>query len=455
MLQTSAAIPQDGTGGAIDLGRYLRPKYLMDLARRRLLYFLIPFLLIAPAGAAVVLMLPPIYLSEGRLLVESQRIPTELVRPTVTSLAAERIQIIEQRLTTRDNMLALVEKYKLFANRRDVLSSTELVDLMKERTKIRPLELGRRVGDRVTMALTVGFEHEQPDVAAKVAGELVTLILNEDLRNRTSRANETTRFLAREVSRLQAELAAVDTQIAELRRSRAETAQATQARQQATLEQTSAEIAKLKTERLAKANQLSWNHPEVQSLNRRIIALERTVSAPVPTNQPTETADTALESLENQQGYLQKSLEDVSRKLAAARMGEALERDQQAEKLEVIEQPVQPQRPIRPHRLKLVVLVLGLALFAGAGLTFATEALDSTIRTRADLMRMVDSHLIVAIPFVETHQDRVWRQWNLLRTVLFALVLVVAAVAAALMFLPPLDILWEEAQVRFLRYFAR
>ena len=45
------------------------------------------------------------------------------------------------------------------------------------------------------------------------------------------------------------------------------------------------------------------------------------------------------------------ALEDANRKLAAARLGENLERNQQSERLQVIEQRgFVPQRPIRTDR---------------------------------------------------------------------------------------------------------
>src|SRR3712207_1422473 len=113
MLQTSAIQYEAAPESSVDFSKFLSPRYLLDLVKRRLLYFLVPLVLIAPAGATVVMLLPAIYLSEGKILVESQRIPTELVRPTVTSLAAERIQVMEQRLMTRDNIMSLIDKYKL------------------------------------------------------------------------------------------------------------------------------------------------------------------------------------------------------------------------------------------------------------------------------------------------------------------------------------------------------
>ena len=54
----------------------------------------------------------------------------------------------------------------------------------------------------------------------KVANELVTMILREDVRSRTEFASETTRFLAKEVKRLESQLAANDAQIAALNQAR-------------------------------------------------------------------------------------------------------------------------------------------------------------------------------------------------------------------------------------------
>ena len=51
---------------------------------------------------------------------------------------------------------------------------------------------------------------------------------------------------------------------------------------------------------------------------------------------------------------VQQNLETTSQKLAAARRGESLERDQFSERLEVLEQAVPPQKPIKPNRPKMI-----------------------------------------------------------------------------------------------------
>src|SRR5437899_48674 len=119
----------------------LDPSHYFEILKKRIFYILVPFILVAAVGSAVVMVWPPTYLSEGKILVESQQIPIDLVRPTVTATAKERLQVIEQRVMTRDNVLALMDKYGIFADRRDTLSRTELLDLMRENTSIKSLDL--------------------------------------------------------------------------------------------------------------------------------------------------------------------------------------------------------------------------------------------------------------------------------------------------------------------------
>ena len=78
-----------------DYGYLLQPAYYLGVLRRRWPYFLIPFCSVVLVGGAITYLWPAAYFSEGKILVQSQLIPTELVRPTVTSAAQERIQVID------------------------------------------------------------------------------------------------------------------------------------------------------------------------------------------------------------------------------------------------------------------------------------------------------------------------------------------------------------------------
>src|SRR5882672_4887459 len=108
--------------GEASQSHFLQPSFYWQLIKRRALDFIIPFILVLVVGLAVAVLLPATYVSEGKILVQSQQIPTELVRPTVTSAAQERIQVIEQRTMTRENLLAMIDKFQLFPEKRTLMS---------------------------------------------------------------------------------------------------------------------------------------------------------------------------------------------------------------------------------------------------------------------------------------------------------------------------------------------
>jgi uncharacterized protein involved in exopolysaccharide biosynthesis len=415
----------------------LRPAYYWELVKRRALFIALPFLVIAVSGVAVAMLWPPTYLSEGKILVQSQEIPTELVRPTVTNAAQERIQVIEQRTMTRENLLAIIDKFKLFPEQRNLMSATQLVELMKKRTSIapisQPLAFTRRT-DNPTIVFTVGFEDPDPTTASRVANELVTRILNEDLRDRTSRATETTKFLGRDVQKLQAENAAIEAKVAE--------AKASQLKPNSS---GSDQVAQLRAEYLQKSAIYSEKHPLMKALKRQLEAAEKIASP----NGGGGAVD--LDALQSQLEASQKNLDTAISKYQAAQLGEALEKNQQSEKLEVIEQPTVPQEPVKPNRPKIIGLSLLLGLAAGGGLTLLLEMLDSTIRRSSDIYSLVESHLVVTVPYIVTQRELL-RSKRVRRFVTLSIVPVLVVLLIAVYFLmPPLDLIIAKARVGLIR----
>ena len=199
--------------------QYIDYQYVVTIIRRRALLFVAVFMAIAGIGTVVTYSLPSIYVSSATILVESQQIPSDFVRAIVTSQAEQRIQIIEQRMKARSTILSMIEKFSLYDNERGDLSTTELVDLARERIIIgRILLSGGRAGSQNTIAFTVAFEDESPTKAAQVANELVTMILEENVRARRSTATETKEFLEREADIRERELVELESEITHFKR---------------------------------------------------------------------------------------------------------------------------------------------------------------------------------------------------------------------------------------------
>ena len=72
----------------------------------------------------------------------------------------------------------------------------------------------RRRGASATISFTVSFEYGDARAAQKVTSELVTLFLDENIKTRTARAEDTSEFLKKESERLGAQITIMGEQIA-------------------------------------------------------------------------------------------------------------------------------------------------------------------------------------------------------------------------------------------------
>lgn len=199
------------------------PREYLDILRRRRWRLVFPFVAVLIIAAVVSVAIPPIYRSTATVLIEEPEVPREYVQSTITSFAAQRLQVIQQRVMTTQNLISMINKFNLYPERRarDPVSviaqdfrdqiSFDLVsaDVVDPRS-------GRAT--RATIAFNVSFDDRQPAVAQKVASELVSLYMDENLRDRREKAAEATGFLAEEAKRLGAVVSDVEAKLAEFKR---------------------------------------------------------------------------------------------------------------------------------------------------------------------------------------------------------------------------------------------
>ncbi len=185
---------------------------LLRMVRRRFLIIASLSMLGVMATLFLAYILPPVYQAQARILVESQQIPTELARSTVTASAQERLQVIQQRLMARDNLVELIGKHGLFADRPD-LSPTEKIQRLREATAIVPT-----TGAGVLAGVMIQVTLNNPVQVAAVANDFSEIVLSQNARVRTERAAETLGFFRREETRLAKAVTAVEKEITDFKR---------------------------------------------------------------------------------------------------------------------------------------------------------------------------------------------------------------------------------------------
>ena len=200
----------------LDLGDYLAA------FRRRKGLILTVAGIVFLIGLITAFVWPPTYQSSATILIEAQEVPTELIQSTVTSFAAQQIQVISQRVMARSNLMEIVEKYKLYEKDRKRKTTEELLAKMREDIGIDMITaeiMDPRTGRPgvATIAFSLSYESTSPPQAQKVASELTTLFLNENLKSRTEKAAETYDFLTAEANRLIDDIARIEGQLSEFK----------------------------------------------------------------------------------------------------------------------------------------------------------------------------------------------------------------------------------------------
>jgi uncharacterized protein involved in exopolysaccharide biosynthesis len=190
---------------------------VLRMLRRRLPLLALATAIGVAASIFYALGRPPLYETSAKILVEPQQITDELARSTVNLSAAERLQLIEQRLLARDSLVAVIERLGLFADAPG-LGMTDKVELMRAAVRIDSISVsGQNQGwgsSAGLFAFTITVRLGDAEQAAEVANEFVDSAIQQNLRVRAERARDTLAYFEEEEARVGASVAAVEAEIA-------------------------------------------------------------------------------------------------------------------------------------------------------------------------------------------------------------------------------------------------
>jgi uncharacterized protein involved in exopolysaccharide biosynthesis len=179
-------------------------------------------LIILAAATAGALLWPATYRSTGTILIEQQELPSDLVQSTITSYADQRIQVISQRVMTTDNLLRIVQRYDLYPKLRKNKTREELLARMRKDIQFQMISadvMDPRQGraTKADIAFAVSYNSESPDLAARVANELVSLYLDENVKTRRQQTADAASFLEDQADQLNKDIDGLQAKIADFK----------------------------------------------------------------------------------------------------------------------------------------------------------------------------------------------------------------------------------------------
>ncbi len=198
------------------------PDYVALVRRRRRLIFTTAASLLA-ASVALAFLLPAVYRSTATILIEEQEIPPDLVRSAIATYADQRIETIKQQVLSRSTLWRIVEQYDLYKSLRKRSPTEEVLerfvkDIQIDVMNVKVIDKRTQNPTQATIAFTLAYDGETPETAQKIANELTSLFLGENLKTRERHAQETTAFLKRESESLARHIQELEAKIAAVKR---------------------------------------------------------------------------------------------------------------------------------------------------------------------------------------------------------------------------------------------
>jgi uncharacterized protein involved in exopolysaccharide biosynthesis len=184
---------------------------------RKLLILSFPLILFPMIIIAFVL--PDVFRSSAIVLIENPRVPPNLVPSTVTSFADQRIQTMTQEATSRTRILNLVSKFDLLPEKRNKLTTEDLVERVRKRITMTPIDAEIKKATEIkpillTIAFQLSYDDEDPKKSQKVTNELVSYYMEKNIEDRDKHAKTTSKFLQEQLQQAKETVSSLEAKLA-------------------------------------------------------------------------------------------------------------------------------------------------------------------------------------------------------------------------------------------------
>jgi polysaccharide chain length determinant protein (PEP-CTERM system associated) len=174
-------------------GKKYKPEDLVAIAWSKRWFIILPFIVATVSAIAYAASQPDRYRSQTSIIVTPQQVPTNFVQSTITTMLADRLQMINQQILSRARLERIVEEFNLYSEMRSVRLMEDVIEQMRSDIDINiQANRDRRAN---TGAFTVSYESNNPRTALLVTERLASLFIRENLEDRAVLADATNQFL--------------------------------------------------------------------------------------------------------------------------------------------------------------------------------------------------------------------------------------------------------------------
>ena len=172
----------------------------------------------ASVGFLVAKILPKKFTSSTMVLVEPPTVSKEVVPALMTEDLYHRLASMKEQILSRSRLQPIIEKLNLYAADRGKKHMEDLVDRLRQSIDVSLMEPMVGSMDRQPPGFHVSVTFNDPAIAQQICTEISSMFMEQNAVSRIDQANDTTKFLTKEVEDAKAKLDEQDAKLAQFKR---------------------------------------------------------------------------------------------------------------------------------------------------------------------------------------------------------------------------------------------
>jgi len=182
----------------------IKPEQVIEIILKRHWLIIIPFSLAMIVGIYIVMTSPKIYESNTVILVQPQKVPSNIVQDIVESDINTRISTLSQRILSRTNLENIIKEFDLYSG--PGYANMFLEDKVKSLEKRISVTVTRGGGGRNADSFSISFKGKDPEKVMRVTSSLASSFIDENLKMRETQVIGTNTFLEDELETMRKRL---------------------------------------------------------------------------------------------------------------------------------------------------------------------------------------------------------------------------------------------------------
>jgi polysaccharide chain length determinant protein (PEP-CTERM system associated) len=194
--------------------RELTPQDYIAMLRRRWV-LIVALTIVGPTLAyGVSRFLPNRYKSQTLVLVEQPTVPSDFVKPVDTSDISQRLASMQQQILSRTRLEPVIRQFGLYPNEINQKPMEDLVAQLQKAIEVTPVLPMAEIRSKDLPGFYVNVTMDNPQTAQEVCTAVTSMFIEQNLHLRQQHSEDTTQFLAQQLTEAKAKLDEQDSKLA-------------------------------------------------------------------------------------------------------------------------------------------------------------------------------------------------------------------------------------------------